>query len=253
MLAFLNLMPIQNQQSYSFAAEANTFVFLIISIMIAGIASLVARSTRPEQALLAMLRRYFTSLAFVVRSAEQNPSDRSWWQAYRWRFHRQELANIPQRIVGWTAAIDYGRLPEGSAASLHELCSSIENLSYRVDEFVTAWNQEQSSSLLSELREDLLDWTSVFEQACAELSSQATVRSAESMHQALQQRLDRLGDILISALTGATENDSTAGQRANLYGLLGAFRGISEACLACVTVSESIDWARIREEKFSDV
>jgi hypothetical protein len=253
MLAFLNLMPIQNQQSYSFAAEANTFVFLIISILIAGIASLVARSTRPEQALLAMLRRYFTSLAFVVRSAEQNRSGRTWWQAYRWQFHRQELVNIPQRIVGWTAAINCRRLPEGNAASLHELCSSIENLSYRVDEFVTAWSQQQSQGLLSELREELLDWTAGFEQAYTEFSHQVTERSAESMHQVLQQRLDRLGDRLNSALSGASDEDSTAGQRANLYGLLGAFRGISEASLAYLSISEKIDWPGIREEKFGGV
>mgnify|MGYP001828413106 FL=1 len=169
---------------------------------------------------------------------------------YRWRFHRQELANIPQRIVGWTAAIDYGRLPQGHAASLHELCATIEHLSYRADEYVTAWNQEQSPGLLSELREELLDWTAGLEQAYAEFSRQDTDRTAESMREVQQQRLDRLGDSLNSALAGATEEDSTADQRANLYGLLGAFRGISEASLYNLTIANKIDWPGIREEKF---
>jgi hypothetical protein len=185
-----------------------------------------------------------------VRNAEQGSSRNTWWQQYRWRFHRQELANIPQRIVGWTAAIDYGRLPEGNAASLHELCSTVEHLSYRVDEYVTAWNQEQSQWLLSELREELLDWTAGLEEAYAEFSHQVTERTAESMRQVLQQRLDRLGDSLNSALAGATEEDSTAEQRANLYGLLGAFRGISEASLYNLTIAEEIDWPGLREEKF---
>jgi hypothetical protein len=251
MLAFLNLMPIQNEQSYSFATEGNTFVFLIVSIMIVRVASLIARSGRPEQALLALLRRYFASLAFVVRNAELSNSNRTWWQAYRWRFHRQELAIIPQRIVGWTAAIDYGRLPQGHADSMHELCSTIENLSYRVDEYVTAWNQEQSQLLLSELREDLLDWAAGLEEAYAEFSHQATERTAESMREVQQQRLDRLGDSLNSALAGATAEDSTADQRANLYALLGAFRGLSEASLYNLTIANRIDWPGIREEKFS--
>jgi hypothetical protein len=251
MLAFLNLMPIQNEQSYSFATEGNTFVFLIVSIMIVRVASLIARSGRPEQALLALLRRYFASLAFVVRNAELSNSNRTWWQAYRWRFHRQELAIIPQRIVGWTAAIDYGRLPQGHADSMHELCSTIENLSYRVDEYVTAWNQEQSPLLLSELREDLLDWAAGLEEAYAEFSHQATERTAESMREVQQQRLDRLGDSLNSALAGATAEDSTADQRANLYALLGAFRGLSEASLYNLTIANRIDWPGIREEKFS--
>jgi hypothetical protein len=250
MLAFLNLMPIQNEQSYSFATEGNTFVFLIVSIMIAGTASLVARSTRPEQAFLALLRRYFTSLAFIVRNAEQNNSNRTWWQAYRWRFHRQELANIPQRTVGWAAAIAYGRLPEGHAASLKELCTSIENLSYRVDEFVTAWSQQQSPDLLAELREEFLAWTTDFEQAYAEFSVQVTDRSAESMRQDLQQRLERLDASLNAALAGATNDDSTANQRANLYGLLGAFRGLSEASIYNLAIAEEIDWPGLREEKF---
>jgi hypothetical protein len=70
------------------------------------------------------------------------------------------------------------------------------------------------------------------------------------MREVQQQRLDRLGDSLNSALAGATEEDSTADQRANLYGLLGAFRGISEASLYNLTIANKIDWPGIREEKF---
>ena len=113
--------------------------------------------------------------------------------------------------------------------------------------------EEKRASQNASAQQGRQDWNNAPPSTNDMYSQQAPERSAGSMHQVLQQRLDRLGDSLNSALSGATDNDSTAGQRANLYGLLGAFRGISEAGLAYWTLAEKIDWPRIREEKFSGV
>jgi len=49
-------------------------------------------------------------------------------------------------------------------------------------------------------------------------------------------------------LQEGTEEDMALS--ANLYALLGAFRGVSEAGIAHSALVEAIDWTLIRQEKF---
>jgi hypothetical protein len=69
------------------------------------------------------------------------------------------------------------------------------------------------------------------------------------MRRTLEQRLDRLDEkFRAHLLQEGTEEDMALS--ANLYALLGAFRGVSEAGIAHSALVEAIDWTLIRQEKF---
>jgi hypothetical protein len=253
MIAFLQVMPIQNQQSYSFASDANTFVFLMICILAAWICSFISRTPRPEQALLHLLGRYTRSASWIISRAEQLPlhngAPRGWW----WRFHRQEVATLPGKIGAWAQAIDYSRLPEGTADKMGQLQGALGMLSYRLDELVDARSRPHSPHLLSALKDEFEAWSAAFEAALLDLSSRPESMAPAGMQRSLADRLARMDEQLSSPLLLDQGADSTGERRANLYALVGAFRGVSEAGITLTSVAQAIDWPSIREERFPSV
>jgi hypothetical protein len=107
-----------------------------------------------------------------------------------------------------------------------------------------------SDILVRELVADMRDWRLGVKDAFGRLAADPGTLDHTIAGSRLQARLMRLEASVEEALDKAGEAGASAGEVRNMYRLLGAYRGLSEALVDLVHRVSPIDWDRLREARF---
>ena len=113
-ISMFAMLGISNHQTYNFAAQVNTLVFILSGILLVVVLSYITRSPRPEKAFLDMLGRFFRSCEFCVSRISALPEPKSLWERLRMAFHLQEIRSLPTKLNLWGSRIDRKKFPHNS-------------------------------------------------------------------------------------------------------------------------------------------
>jgi uncharacterized membrane protein YccC len=242
---FVLIAGIDNHQSYSFLHVANTVFMLALGVMLLWAIAVVTTSPRPETAFLRLLDRFLTSCEYLVstRWAPGQPVTRL--EHRRRSFHANEIATLPAKLNLWSPGIDK-TLPGASPQELQAVVISLEALAHRTQELFAARDLPQADLLVQELFADISEWRSKLQEVLlADVDG-----TAEVLQDRLVTRLGHLETRIEETVNKATSGEISGRDSENLYRLLAAYRGVSEAVVAYARAVSGIDWARWREPRF---
>jgi hypothetical protein len=249
-LSMFNMLGISNQQTYSFASQANAFAFTLLGIMLVVALTYITRSPRPEKAFMSMLSRFFRSCEFFVSQVSDSVEAESFWQRMKRAYYLQELRSLPAKLGLWGAQIDRKKFPHNAPEQVQEIVANVQLLAYRIEELVKTRRLPQADQLVKELSEDVKAWRLVIEQGLHNWAEKPEAEAAEDLRTRLAARLEQLDARIEETMNRAAEGELVDEESRNFYRLLGGFRGVSEAAIAYAGVAGTIDWAQWREERF---
>jgi hypothetical protein len=246
------VLGVENQQTYTFLYFANWFICAILFVLALTLAWRFPISFRPEDRFLKMLGRFFRSAEFLLsRTGGDNDSRwTSWLFRQRSAFHLHEVTVLPQRLRAWGRALPPAALADTSPDRVQSLLTSLQALSERMQAMLDAQSTPQSGMLVGELMDDMRDWRAGILQAFGRLSADTGTVDPAAFRARVDARLARLEARVEETLDKADEEQVSIEARGNMYRLLGAYRGLSEALVELAERVSPIDWARLREARF---
>ena len=245
---FVVIISVSNQQSYSFLSVANTALMFPLLFLLISIVAYIPYSSRPERALLQLLRRYFRSAEFLL--SQSATMDKTARQARRETFHLQELATLPAKLNGWAAHADPAALGAPSVQQLPALVNSLQALTYRLQELQEVRGMPQSALLAAALTEDMQAWRQRVIDVFQQLSEDPSYRE-NLLRAGLDERLGQVERRIGECLEKAEGSSASPAEQQNFYRLLGAYRGTSEALLDFADLAATVDWTPWYEERFA--
>jgi len=249
-MAILNILQIQNEQVYAFAAMANAVLFLVMAFMFLYVMSHLLGSPRPEKAVLRLLDRFFRSAEFLLSRKAPESGRVSALDRWRIAFHQRQLRSLPAKLGAWSKAIDRKLFPDNTPEHIQALVTSVQALVYRLEQFLEAGVVLRAEPLSRELRDDIMTWHAGIETTFDRWSRNPEAEPVAAIRQRLETGLMRLEERIEEVLNRAGGEVSRE-EGEGFFRLLGGYRGISEAALAYAGAAQAINWSHWREERFS--
>ena len=248
---FVVTASISNEQTYSFLKVANTALMFALLFLILAITAHVPFSPRPERAFLRLLGRFFRSCEYLMYTMHRNPQ-RPVTPLDRWReaFHAREVSTLPRKLGAWAPHIDTKALPGTSPQQVQAVVTSMQAITYRMQELLQERGSPQAQYLVQELQEDVRIWRLRVQETFQGLSVDPTAGERETFRTKLDGMLDHLEERIKGALDKAPEGQFSDREGENFYRLLGAYRGVSEAMVNYAGSAGTIDWTQWKEARF---
>jgi hypothetical protein len=248
---FMVVVSIDEPQHYSVLTALN--LSLVFPMILGGLVLTMyfPVSLRAEDRFQAILSRFFRSSAFLMAttgwSRERAPS-----RLQRWRkaFHLNEVASAPQKLATWAHALPPGALGTTTPAQVQDLLTSLQAVSDRMQTLMQARTAHQSDAMVRALREDVHGWRLSVQAIFVRLATEPDAADYAGFRARLDAKLAQL-EAHIEAALERTDGDSlSVDDGENMYRLLGAHRGVSEALVELARQVPAIDWQRLREARF---
>jgi hypothetical protein len=251
LVMFVVVTAIDNHQSYSFLAMANTALMFPLVFLILLITAFVPFDLRPEWAFLRLLRRFFRSGEYLLSTMRWDPH-RSETRLDRWRktFHRHELESLPRKLGAWARFVDTKVLRGTSPEQVQALVTSLEALAYRMQELLEARANPHAELIIQELLQDIRAWRRRAQEVFQRLSKEPASGNVQRGRATLGEIQRHLEARVEETLNKAAEGQLSARERERFYRLLGAFRGLSETLIGYAGNAAAVDWNRWREARF---
>jgi uncharacterized membrane protein YccC len=250
-IAIINMIPIQNQQTYDFAALANSMIFMLGAFLFIYLLSHIMGSPRPEKKLLSLLRRFFRSSEYLMSSVIQEPDGKT--TAFRqWKiaFYLHEMKSLPAKIGVWGKAIDQSKFSSNKPDQVQHLVTALQGLMYRIEYLLEARESRQAEALAREMQQSVHFWRENIESMFVKWSENPGSEPAADLERRLAAGLSVLEQRIDAAIEQADRKNLSEEDGENFYRLLGAYRGVSEAAVAYAGIAGTIDWDNWNEEKF---
>ena len=249
---FVTIASISNEQSYNFLSVATTALMFPLIFLLFVITAYIPFSPRPELAILRLLGRYFRSseyLMSVTRWDLPHPATR----LERWKkaFHEREVATLPAKLGIWLPHLDTRVLSGTSPEQVQALVTSLQSLTYRMQQLLVERGNPQAQFLVQQLLEDFQAWRMGIQTYFQRLAEGPAIGEQEALRSRLDGKLDQLETRIKDVLNKAPELQNSEQDAENFYRLLGAYRGVSEALVDYAGNADDIDWPRWREERFA--
>ena len=248
---FVSIAGISNEQTYSFLSVANTALMFPLIFTLMAITAYIPVSTRPATAYRRLIGRFFRSCEYLTSTMRWDPA-RAPSLLDRWReaFHQQEVETLPGKLTTWARAIDTRALPGTTPQQVHALTTSLQALTYRMQELLEARQSPQADLLVHELLADVRAWRLEVQGTFQGFRADPAASPADGLRERLNKILDHLEQRVEEALDKAGDGELTNRDGENFYRLLGAYRGLSEATIAYAATAGDIDWSPWREARF---
>ena len=253
MACFLVHTSIQNQQTYSFAAFANSTAMMLLACTLVIATSFVLASPRPEKAFLRLLARFFRQSEFLMsRLALDRDEHRGLANRWRMVLYRNDLLEIPAKLALLGQRIDYRLLSGQTPEQVQALVTSLQAIAYRIKELVEVRELPQADLLVSAVLDELRAWRLTAQEQLRFWADDPAfaVSQGTAIRDRLMARMSRLEAQIGETIRGVKEGQVSEGELENFYRILGAFRGLSESGIEYSLAAEGIDWALLTEERF---
>jgi hypothetical protein len=198
-----------------------------------------------------MIGRFFRSCEFLMATmgwgTQHKPSLLARW---RKTFHAYEVATLPVKLRVWGRFLPPAALGRTTPEQAKALAMSLQVLSYRMQELTEAGVFHQSDLLARELLADVRRWRVAVQEIFGQLADKPEAAETASLQSRLDAVLVQLEARIQEALDKIDEARVSAEESGNMYRLLGAHRGVSEALVNFASKTVGFDWTRLREERF---
>ena len=246
---FVMLINVENLQQYNFISVANwAFVFPLFFAAVA-LASYWPFSFKPEHVILRLLRRFLGSCARLAASPGPQGNETGFIQNYRRAFDAYTVRAVPGRIAAWSRALPRAALGDTPPERLAELVAGLQLLADRLQDLGTVRGYAQDAVLVRELEVERDRWRGGLETALQAAADSPGGTDSTALGAQLAALLERVEQRLEETLTGPAAA-VPAEQCADMYRVLGAYRGVSVAVIDLARTASGIDWARLRETRF---
>ena len=130
------------------------------------------------------------------------------------------------------------------------LADSLQALSGRVRELLEVRGAAQSPAIVRELIADMRAWRLGIREVLVALAADPAGVEAGRLRGRLDAKLQAMEARTENTLDGAARDDASTEELDNMYRMLGAYRGVSEALVSFASQARAIDWPRVREAHF---
>ncbi len=247
------LTSIENQQTYNFAGYANSAAMILLGIALVVFMNHIPTSPRPEKMFLRLFRRFFRHADFLLSRLALD-WDQTKGLAGRWKtmLYRNDLWELPAKLSAVGPRIDHRQFPDNTAEQVQALVNSLGALTFRIMELGDMRARPQAKFLVQELLADVRAWRLAVQEQMRLWADDpaAAARQEIDIQQRVIDRLARLEARVEETFGKAGEGELSDQDRENFYGLLGAFRGLSEAGINFVRIANGINWSQWREARF---
>ena len=250
---FVVLISVQNQQTYSFAAYANSAAMIMLAISLNIVMAYIPFSPRPEKVFLRLFGRFFRQVDFLLaRIAIDWEKTAGVSGRLKAALYRKDLVALSRKLAGYGKQIDSRTFPDNPPEKVEALVDSIGAVAFRMKELVEAREASQAEFFVRELLEDVRAWRlAIKEQLHLWVEDpEAAARQATDLQARLNQRLEKLERRVEETFQKAGEGELRAEDYEHLYRVLGSFRGLSESSLAFIGIARGVNWGQWREARF---
>jgi hypothetical protein len=249
-IPFVWLTSVQNQQTYDFAGYANTVAMMMLAITLVIATAYIPTSPRPEKAFLRLLGRFFRQgEVLLVRLARTWEHRRGLGGRLATMSHRDALLALPDKLEAWARHVEHRDLPVDSAAQAQSLVARVRALAYRLEELVEALDRPQAEILVQALLDDVRPWRETIQQLFADWAASPGADQSD-LQARLADKLSTLEERIDAAFASDAAGQLEPADFENLYRVLGAYRGLSEAVVAYDDIAREIPWPRWQEARF---
>ena len=252
-VTFLLHTSIQNDQTYSFAAYANSTAMIILACSLAIATSYILASPRPEKVFLRLLARFCRHSEFLM-SCLALDRDEHKGLVTRWRMvlYGNDLLEIPAKLAALAQRIDYRLLSGQTPEQVQKMIASLQAIAYRIKELAEVREMPLADSLVQTVLDDLRAWRLTAQKQLLIWAADPAFAASQgaAMRDRLMVRISKLEARIGETLRGVKEGQVSDGDLENFYRILGAFRGLTESGIDYSKAAEGIDWAELKEERF---
>lgn len=245
---FVMVILVKNEQTYNFLYVVNFGLMVQLGLLAVWLASLFPISFRPQDMVCKQLRRFLGScdrLASPQRMDTDHQVRRMWLA-----FDLHEVTTLPGKIGRWMAALPVAARGKGTPEQARDLVDGLQALGDRMRELVELRAAPQSAAIVRDLAADVRAWRLGIQEVLRRLAADPASVEAAPLRSRLDAELETLEARIETALNTAPQGSASSEELNNMYRLLGAYRGVSEALVRFVGHAERIDWERLREERF---
>jgi hypothetical protein len=249
---FVMISSISNEQTYNFLVPANTAMMFPFVFLILAITAYIPFSPHPEHAFLRLRNRFFRHCEFIISSLtedrQQSVTGMNHWIRYS---RTQDFASLPKKLGIFGKHIDINRLPGTKIDQVQSIVSTLQILVFRIQDLLEVRSRHQADSLLNPLKDDAAAWRNKLVKTLQQLSKDPSFGKGELLRSGLDELMVNMEKRIKETLDQTDEGQLTATESENFYGLLGAYRSVSEALVDYAEKAEVIDWDYWREGRFA--
>ena len=246
---FFLLTSVDTVQVYNFTKIANIALAFALLLGLIALTTYFPISFQPEKRFLHLLRRFFRSGEYLVATASL-PANPWGLESRRRAFHLHEVMTIPRKLASWGGGLSRDALDKTSPAQLQAILNSLETLGWHVQELTAAREEVSSNAIPHDLNNDLQAWRTSIEMLFARFSSKPDAEDHATLRKALDGLLERIEEGIEETLDSADSRNLTPENEMNVYQLLGAYRGLSEALVTYASCANYVNWPRLAEDRF---
>jgi len=175
----------------------------------------------------------------------------TWRERWEKAFHAREVATLPAKLGTWSPHLDNWVLSDASPEQVQALVTSLQSLTYRMQELLEERDSPQAPYLVQHLLEDFRAWRLGIQTVLQGLAQNPAGAEGDALRARLDSVLERLDEKIKAALNTTAEGQFSEQDAESFYRLLGAYRGVSEALVDYAGNADAIDWESWREERFA--
>jgi uncharacterized membrane protein YccC len=250
---FVMVISVENEQSYDILFVINFGLMFQLALLAIWISNQFPISADPQQMIFNKLDRFLRSCEKIAKPLRQGSErDTGWFSRMRHAFHMREVASLPIKIGRSVEALPTAALGEGERARepAQALVNTLQALGDRVRELVEVREAPQSAAMVGEVLADMRAWRLGIQAILGRLAVDPASSETTLLRSQLDAKLVALGARIERALNSAPEGSVSSEEIDNMYRVLGAYRGVSEAVIDLARAASGIDWARLREARF---
>jgi uncharacterized membrane protein YccC len=250
---FIALTSIQNQQTYSFAALANTAAMIIMGCILAIAIQYILGSPRPEKVFLRLAARFCRHSEFLLsRVALDRDEQRGLVKRWQMLIYRNDLLEIPAKLAVMGQRMDYKLLSGQTPEQVQTLVNNLQAIAYWIKELVEVRDLPHADLLVKAALEVLREWRLTAQEQLRLWADDPALAASQgdAIRDRLAARMSTLEEKIAKTLRGLIEEDLDQGEIENFYQILGAFRGITESGIEYTQAAEKIDWKQLQEARF---
>ena len=250
---FIALTSIQNQQTYSFAAFANSAAMMILACTLAIAIQFILGSPRPEKAFLRLVARFCRHSEFLLsRVALDRDEKRGLVTRWQMMIYRNDLLEIPAKLAVMGQRIDYKLLSGQTPEQVQTLVNNLQAIGYWIKELVEVRELPQADLLVTAAIEDLRAWRLTAQEQLRFWGDDPALAASQgnAIRDRLAERMSNLEERMGKTFRGLKEGALSQAEMENFYQILGAFRGLSESGIDYTRAAEAIDWKQLQETRF---
>ena len=246
---FVMVISVKNEQTYDFLYVVNFGLMFVLALLAVWISGYFPFYLAPAQRVFRQLRRLLTSGEQLLAMEVAAPGLPL--RAMRRDFHLREVATLPNKIGGWLQASPVNALDEKFPGQAGLFVDNLQLLSDHLRNLFSLRSHAHTLALANQLEPEFESWRSALAEVLQGLARDQSGADGSALRSRLDTKLAAMEERIAQVLNAAPpDSDSSQDESEELYRLLGAYRGLSQAIIDVVESGAQIDWDALRESRF---